>query len=84
MAMSIGEDCIGCGGCADECPNMAIALESVEAGYVVDPALCTECVGAFPEPQCAALCPTECIAPDAALGESRERLVEKRRMLLAS
>lgn len=82
MAMMIGEDCIGCSGCVDECPNMAITL----AGeiYRIDPAKCTECVGVYDEPQCAALCPTECIVPHPEFREDRGRLMEKRRLLLAS
>lgn len=71
MAMVIGESCIGCGGCVDECPNQAISLDEELGGYVIDAELCTECVGAFREPQCAALCPTLCITPDSALGEAR-------------
>lgn len=82
MAMKIGENCIGCSGCVDECPNMAIALADSGAGYVIDPSRCTECIGAFPEPQCAALCPTVCIVPDTELAETREQLEEKRRRLL--
>jgi ferredoxin len=84
MAMRIGEPCIGCGGCVDECPNMAIALDSANDSYRIDPARCTECIGDFSEPQCASLCPTECIVQDAALGETRGGLEEKRRLLLAS
>lgn len=82
MAMKIGAGCIGCSGCVDECPNGAISL--VDMDYVIDPERCTECVGAFPEPQCAELCPTLCIAPDPERTESRERLMDKHRLLLAS
>ena len=82
MAMMIGEACIGCSGCVDDCPNMAIALDGDI--YRIDPAKCTECVGAFDEPQCAALCPTECIVPNPDVLEDRGRLMEKRRLLLAS
>ncbi|GAA0582901.1 YfhL family 4Fe-4S dicluster ferredoxin [Caenispirillum bisanense] len=82
MAMMIGEDCIGCSGCVDDCPNMAIDFDGT--AYKIDPAKCTECVGAFDEPQCAALCPTECVVPHPEFQEDRARLMEKRRLLLAS
>lgn len=82
MAMMIGDDCIGCSGCVDECPNMAISLHG--EGYVIDPHRCTECVGAFPEPQCAAVCPTVCIVPHPDHRETAPALAGKRRVLLAS
>lgn len=56
MAMMIKETrCIGCGACSAECPNSAIS--EVDSGFQVDPAKCTECIGFFSEPQCAAVCP---------------------------
>ncbi len=64
MATTITEDCINCGACEDECPNGAISLGS--DSFVIDPALCTECVGFSSEQMCAAACPPDvCIAdPD--------------------
>ncbi len=42
---------------------------------------CTECVGHFDEPQCAAVCPVDCCLPDLARQESEEKLEEKYRWL---
>ena len=40
MAYVIGEDCIACGTCIDECP-----VEAISEGdkYSINPDLCTEC-----------------------------------------
>ena len=43
MATYITEECINCGACEPECPNEAIS--EGEDIYVIDPKLCTECVG---------------------------------------
>jgi ferredoxin len=45
--------------------------------YVIDPARCTECVGAFDEPQCQGVCPVECINNDPAHVESKDDLQKK-------
>ena len=51
MATQITEDCINCGACEDECPNGAISMG--EEIFVIDPELCTECVGFSDEQACA-------------------------------
>jgi ferredoxin len=71
------EDCIACGACIDECPNGAI--DEGDSICVIDPDLCTECMGSYDEPACAALCPVDCIAPDSDNIESAAELVLKRR-----
>jgi ferredoxin len=81
MALKILDTCVNCDVCEPACPNQAIALG--EEYYVIDPALCTECVGHFAEPQCVAICPVECIIPDPVHVESRERLELKFRRLTA-
>ena len=43
MATMITEECISCGACEGECPNEAIGLG--EDIFVIDPDLCSECVG---------------------------------------
>ena len=43
MALIITDDCINCDVCEPECPNGAISQG--EEIYVIDPNLCTECVG---------------------------------------
>lgn len=62
MALKITDDCINCDVCEPVCPNTAIFFGPVR--YEIDPARCTECVGHFDEPQCAMLCPVECIPQD--------------------
>ena len=75
MALLINDDCIDCAVCEPECPN-----EAISAGdeiFVVDPDLCTECVGHYDTSQCIEVCPVDCIVPDLAHRESREELHEK-------
>ncbi|MFO1200119.1 MAG: YfhL family 4Fe-4S dicluster ferredoxin [Burkholderiaceae bacterium] len=75
MALIINEDCTSCDACVDPCPN-----EAITAGpkiYKIDPAKCTECVGAHDEPQCVSVCPADCIVPDPDHAETREQLQAK-------
>ncbi len=62
MTTYITADCINCGACEPECPNEAIS-EGDEI-YVIDPELCTECVGFYDHEACQAVCPVECCLPD--------------------
>ena len=62
MSTHITTDCINCGACEPECPNQAIS-EGDEI-YVIDPKLCTECVGFYDHEACQAVCPVECCLPD--------------------
>jgi ferredoxin len=50
---------------------------------VIDPALCTECVGHHDEPQCMVVCPVECIITDPEHVESHDQLDLKYRHLMA-
>lgn len=50
MSLIITDDCINCDVCEPECPNEAISQG--EEIYVINPNLCTECVGHYDEPQC--------------------------------
>jgi len=79
MALLITDECINCDVCEPECPNGAIAQGSEI--YVIDPQLCTECVGHFASPQCVEVCPVECIITDPENEETRERLMDKYRSL---
>ncbi|HEX9638017.1 MAG TPA: YfhL family 4Fe-4S dicluster ferredoxin [Acidobacteriota bacterium] len=79
MATMITDECISCGACEPECPNEAIS-ESGEI-YVIDPKLCTECVGFFDEEQCAAVCPVDCCVPDPNNLEPEQALIERARQL---
>lgn len=53
MAYVIGNDCIACGTCIDECPVGAISEGDI---YKIDPDACTECG------TCAEVCPNEAIS----------------------
>ena len=75
MALKINELCVNCDVCEPACPNSAITQG--ETVYVIDPALCTECVGHFDEPQCVMVCPVECIDPDPENPESEQQLLAK-------
>jgi ferredoxin len=57
MALEITERCISCWACVALCPNTAIS--ALDAHFEIDPMACTECVEAYPTPQCAAICPVE-------------------------
>lgn len=79
MALMINDECINCAVCVDECPNEAIS-EGDEI-YVINPDLCTECVGFYEEPQCAEVCPVEACVPDPNHQESKEELMEKKKRI---
>jgi len=75
MATMITETCINCGACEPECPNEAIS-EGADI-YVINPDLCTECVGHFDEEMCAAVCPVDCCVPDNNIVETEDELINK-------
>ena len=79
MATRITEACIGCDACVAECPNDAI--KAGDPVYVIDPALCTECVGFHAEEQCQAVCPVACCLPDPDRPEGEAVLLERARRL---
>ena len=74
MALTINDDCTSCDACVESCPNKAITDGNP---YVIDPNLCTECVGAHDEPQCMVVCPADCIIPNPAFKESKDALMAK-------
>ena len=79
MATIITEECINCGACEPECPNAAITQG--EDIYVIDAALCTECVGFHEEEACAAVCPVDCCVVDPQNVESEEVLLARAQKL---
>lgn len=79
MATTITEECINCGACEPECPNEAIS--EGESIYIIDPNLCTECVGFHDEEACAAVCPVDCCIPDPANLESEEVLLARAKQI---
>jgi ferredoxin len=62
MATHITNDCINCGACEPECPNEAIS--EGKRTYVINPDMCTECVGFYDHEACQSVCPVECCLPD--------------------
>ena len=82
MALMITDECINCDVCEPECPNGAISVGPEI--YVIDPKLCTECVGHFDAPQCQQVCPVDCIPLDPEHRETREELLAKYQRLSAS
>lgn len=79
MALLINDECISCDACVSECPNDAIS--EGDPIYVIDPNLCTECVGFYDEPQCVNVCPVEAIVPDPSHEETQEQLMEKKKKI---
>ena len=77
MATMITNDCINCGACEPECPNNAISQG--EPVYVIDPKLCTECVGFHDYEACAAVCPVDVCVTDPNNIESEEALIARAR-----
>lgn len=75
MALKITEECINCDVCEPVCPN-----EAISAGddiYVINPALCTECIGHYDTPQCVDICPVDCIPKDPKFPETEDELMAK-------
>ena len=75
MATFITDECINCGACEPECPNNAIT--EGEDIYIIDPELCTECVGFHGDEACQAVCPVECCVPDPNIRETEGQLLER-------
>jgi len=73
MSLTITDECINCDVCEPECPNGAIS-QGPDV-YVIDPNLCTECVGHYDTPQCIEVCPVDCIITG--VEESKEVLNER-------
>lgn len=79
MATMITSDCINCGACEPECPNNAISQG--DPVYVIDPLLCTECVGFHDYEACAAVCPVDVCVTDPNNIETEEALIARARAL---
>lgn len=75
MSLIIYDECINCDVCEPECPNGAISQG--EEIYIIEPNLCTECVGHYDTPQCAAVCPVDCISKNPDHVEDYETLYQK-------
>ncbi|OHX35694.1 MULTISPECIES: YfhL family 4Fe-4S dicluster ferredoxin [unclassified Methylomonas] len=75
MALLISDECINCDVCEPECPNGAISQG--EEIYIINPSLCTECVGHHDKPQCMEVCPVDCISKDPDAVEDQDSLYRK-------
>ena len=75
MSTFITDECINCGACEPECPNEAIS--EGDDIYVIDPSLCTECVGFHGDEACQSVCPVECCIPDSDHREEESELLVK-------
>lgn len=75
MSLLISDECINCDVCEPECPNGAISQG--EEIYIIDPKLCTECVGHHDTPQCVEVCPVDCIDKDPDIVEDHDSLYQK-------
>lgn len=75
MALKIIDGCTNCDICEPECPNDAISYG--DKIYVIDPDLCTECVGFYAEATCVKVCPVDCIITDPERAETPEELEAK-------
>ena len=75
MALLITDECINCDVCEPACPNDAIS--EGDDIYVINPDLCTECIGHFDEPQCVVICPVDCIPKDPDHVENESDLLAK-------
>ena len=75
MATMITDDCINCGACEPECPNQAI--RQGDAAYVINPNLCTECVGFYGAEMCQEVCPVACCIPNPGIREDELTLYER-------
>jgi len=75
VATFITDECINCGACEPECPNNAIT--EGDDIYLIDPKLCTECVGFHEDEACQAVCPVECCIPDPNQRETEGQLLER-------
>jgi ferredoxin len=75
MALVISDECINCDVCEPECPNGAISQG--EDIYIINPELCTECVGHHSVPQCMEVCPVDCIDKDPKHVENHDSLYQK-------
>lgn len=75
MALKITIECTNCAACEPECPNDAISQG--DEIFLIEPSLCTECIGAFDESQCVAVCPADCISLDEEVKETPQQLLTK-------
>ena len=62
MALKIIAGCVNCWACEPVCPNAAVI--AAKPHFLIDARECSECLGDYDEPQCAAICPIEGVIVD--------------------
>jgi NAD-dependent dihydropyrimidine dehydrogenase PreA subunit len=77
----ITEECVNCGACERMCPSGGIFMG--EETFVIDPDVCSECVGFHHTQQCARVCPVDCCVVDPNNVESEAVLFERAQRLHA-
>jgi DNA-binding transcriptional regulator YiaG/NAD-dependent dihydropyrimidine dehydrogenase PreA subunit len=55
------KSCLGCDNCRPKCPTGAIKIDNNK--YWIDPSLCNNCEGYYPEPLCVTVCPNDSLIP---------------------
>ncbi|MBI2869943.1 MAG: YfhL family 4Fe-4S dicluster ferredoxin [Chloroflexi bacterium] len=75
MSYYIDDECILCGACEPECPNQAISEGDTK--YIIDPEKCSECIGAFPDSRCSAVCPVDAPHPHPDRREAKADLLNR-------
>ena len=73
MALAITGACVTFDVCKSAHPNQAITQRA--SIYVVDPDICTKCIGARDEQQCRAVCPADSVVGDLLRHESGSALL---------
>ena len=81
MSFTITEECINCGACDETCPTGAIREDEETAIRVIDPDICTECVGFYERTMCQVECPVECCVPNPKKRETEQDLIDKAKKL---
>ncbi len=77
MSLRITDECISCGACEDACPTAAIFVDTKRDIRVINPELCTECVGFYERTMCRVECPVDCITSEAGDRETEATLFAK-------
>lgn len=76
MSFMITAECINCSACELECPVRAI--QPGPSKYLIDPEVCIECDGYFPEARCKWACPVDACVPERADYLARDNLLASR------
>jgi ferredoxin len=76
MSYMITSECINCSACEMECPVRAISPGPSQ--YEINPDVCIECEGYFPEARCKWACPVNACVPERELYMIRDATLTNR------